>query len=110
VGIFVSLLLAGSICGILFLSFKGKKPRSKNSSRSRNKSRYTRLEQNDQTFELRNAHTSSLMMSDSDSEDDEEIIIDTDDLPTDSRTLVSNGNLSKRNGINRTNTNPEIRA
>ena len=49
-------------------------------------------------------------MSDSDSEDDEEIIIDTDDLPTDSRTLVSNGNLSKRNGINRTNTNPEIRA
>ena len=47
-------------------------------------------------------------MSDSDSEDDEEIIIDTDDLPTDSRTL--NGNLSKRNGINRTNTNPEIRA
>ena len=49
-------------------------------------------------------------MSDSDSEDDEEIIIDTDDLPTDSRTLVSNGNLSKRNGINRTNINPEIRA
>ena len=55
------------------------------------------------------AHTSSLMMSDSDSEDDEEIIF-TDDLPTDSRTLVSNGNLSKRNGINRTNTKPDIRA
>ena len=52
-------------------------------------------------------------MSDSDSEDDDEEIIIDDDLPTaaESRTLVSNGNLSKRNGINRTmNTNPEIRA
>ena len=52
VGIFISLLLAGSICGIIFISFRKRKPRVKSNSRSR-KSRYTRLEQNDQNFELR---------------------------------------------------------
>ena len=41
------------------------------------------------------AHTSSLMISDSDSEDDEEIVF-TDDLQI---PKTGNGNLSKRNGI-----------
>ena len=45
-------------------------------------------------FEFSDAHTSSLMMSDSDSED-EEIIFD-DDL---NRKPIMNGNLNKRNGI-----------
>ena len=55
VGIFISLLLAGSICGIFFLNFKKQKPRNNksNSRSSRKSSRYTRLEQNDQNFELR---------------------------------------------------------
>ena len=42
------------------------------------------------------AHTSSLMMSDSDSEDDEEILFD-DDL---NRQQLSNGNLTKRYNSN----------
>ena len=56
VGIFISLLLAGSICGIFFLNFKKQKPRNNKSnsrSSSRKNSGYTRLEQNDQNFELR---------------------------------------------------------
>jgi len=103
VGIFISFLLAGTICGIVFLSCKkNKKGQTGANGRSaRSRKRYTRLEQNENNFELRNAHTSSLMISDSDSDNEEEIIFD-DDLNRQKihQSGMNGGSLlSKRNGI-----------
>lgn len=86
VGIFLSVFVATVICGVVFFTCKKKR-------KGRSRRRYTRLEQQDHNIELRNAHTSSLMMSESDTEDDE-IIFD-DDLNL--RSSPRNG-VSKRNG------------
>ena len=113
VGIFISFLLAGSICGVIFLSCKKNKNSGTHTSR-RSRKRYTRLEQSEENFELRSkyfqscfwlkfyitfdfldAHTSSLMISDSDTENDEEILFD-DDL---NRKRNGGNSLNKRNGI-----------
>lgn len=119
VGIFISFLLAGSICGVIFLACK-KGHRSSAGRSNRSRKRYTKLEQNEDNFELRSKisfknnqedssflffftdpHTSSLMISDSDTDNDEEIIFDSDL----NRTPLTNGGngiggatLSKRNG------------
>merc|ERR1712172_398602 len=73
----------------------------KRPKKARSRKRYTRLEQNENNFELRNAHTSSLMISDSDSDNEEEIIFD-DDLNRQKihQSGMNGGSLlSKRNGI-----------
>ena len=60
VGIFISLLLAGSVCGVIFISCKHKRGQIGKGKSSRSRKRYTRLEQNDDTFELRSKLNSIL--------------------------------------------------
>ena len=59
VGIFISFLLAGTICGIVFLSCKKNKHEKNgaNGRSARSRKRYTRLEQNENNFELRSKYT-----------------------------------------------------
>ena len=58
VGIFISFLLAGSICAVVFLSCKkGQKSQTGTNGRTaRSRKRYTRLEQNENNFELRSKY------------------------------------------------------
>ncbi|TRY72100.1 hypothetical protein TCAL_16199 [Tigriopus californicus] len=79
---------------------EGPKRESKVGTRTRGartRQRYSRLQQSEPGIELRNAHTSSIMISESDSED--EISFDSPKILN--GTTVRNGNTTKRNGFAR---------
>eukprot|EP00095_Tigriopus_kingsejongensis_P001489 maker-scaffold124_size330879-snap-gene-1.31 protein:Tk01489 transcript:maker-scaffold124_size330879-snap-gene-1.31-mRNA-1 annotation:"hypothetical protein L798_13730" len=103
VGIFIGLMGVVMICGICYLSYKKRKSSTPHklglgSSRgARNRQRYSRLQQTEPGIELRNAHTSSIMLSESDSEDE----ISFDSSPKIVNGGPRNGNATKRNAQGR---------
>uniref|UniRef100_A0A0K2TVX1 Dyslexiaassociated protein KIAA0319like proteinlike [Bombus impatiens] n=1 Tax=Lepeophtheirus salmonis TaxID=72036 RepID=A0A0K2TVX1_LEPSM len=88
VGIFLSILTTIITCGLVFIMCKNKKIPGKLTM----KRRYTKLGQHDQDMELRSPYTSSLMESETDS--DEEILFEN---AANGSVLGNGGTLTNRN-------------